>query len=283
MARGTPLVLGIALLQVASVAHALTLGCDGCGVAGTAGPGTAMLREKSAVLIYQCREGDAGFANCIPIYEAALVAAGAIVSWVDAPTGGGAFPANYNPTNYPVTFVLTGEDWWAPSFPPNDEQTVAAYLDAGGSLFFSGQDYLYGAGYPDGPLSGFPLKIGVGQVLQDAPFGTKSMEVVGRGIFDGIVLTLDSSACFSNNPFYPDDLSPCAGAAGLLVQTDPEQHLGATIYATDTYRSIFTTIELAGDTSNQFDTLVGTAWNWLKSGPTPARSTSWGALKAGFR
>lgn len=287
------MVLALAIVVGATAASAVTNSRDGSPGYGPFGDGYADIRSQSDVLVYQDREANTGFGDLIPLYSAALTAAGATVSAIDAPTGVNAFPGDYTPEAYCVTFVLTTENWWGPcgngdpngNFTPSEEATVRTYMNAGGSVYFSGQDYLYGACYNNGPAVGFPAALGAGFITQDTPFGADFMDVLGFDIFNGWFLSLDSFTIFLANPFYPDTIEPGAGAATLWQQISPETHNGAVIYNQGTYRSIFTTLELAGDVTGQFGLVIGDSWNWLKAGcvPVATQSSSWGNLKATYR
>jgi hypothetical protein len=285
--------LTLALALGATAAMAVTNGRDGSGGYGPFGSGYSDLRSQSDVLIYQDREANEGFGSLIPHYSAALTAAGATVSSVDAPTGANAFPGDFTPDTYCTTFILTTENWWGPcgngdpggNFTPAEEATATAYLNAGGNVYMSGQDYLYGACYPNGGITGFPNALGVGSATQDTPFGADFMDVLGHDILEGYFLTLDALSIFLANPFYPDTINPRAGAAVLHEQFSPETHPGGVIYDAGTYRAAFTTLELAGDVSGQFNDVIGITWNWLKAGcvPTATQETSWGSVKSDFR
>jgi hypothetical protein len=279
------IVLALALIVAGTVVYAADSNSrTGGGGYGPFGDGYANLRDESDVLIYQCREANDGFGDLIPLYEAALTAGGATVTGIDAPSGGGALPT-LDPCFLPTVVVLTSENFWGPSFPPGDEALVQAYLDAGGSLYFSGQDYLYGAGYPDGAQSGFPYFIGLGSVTQDTPFGADFMDVIGGNIFDGYYLFLDSYSIFLNNPFYPDTTTPRAdGGANLWQQISPETHWGALIFEGTGYRTIFTTLELSGDVLGEFPGVMVMSWEWLKANaPVATETTTIGAVKASYK
>jgi hypothetical protein len=278
------IVLALALLVAGTGAYANDHNSRlGGGGYGPFGDGYADLRDESDVLIYQCREANDGFADMIPLYEAPLTAAGATVTAIDAPSGGGALP-DLDPCAIPVIFVLTGENWWGPGFPPSDEAPVQAYMEAGGNLYLSGQDYLYGAGYPDGDQSGFPYFIGIGWVLQDQPFGADFMDVICYEIWDGNYLFLDSIGCFLSNPFFPDWVEPRPEAAVLADQITPETHPGATIYDAGSYRSIFTSLELACDVTGIWPEKVVIAWEWLReNAPVATEQTTIGAIKASYK
>jgi hypothetical protein len=282
------MVLALALLLAGTYAVANdTNGRDGSGGYGPFGDGYANLRSESDVLIYQCREANDGFGDLIPIYEAVLTGLGATVSTIDAPSGGGAFPADYDPGVYCTTFILTTENWWGPNFPPNDEATVAAYMEGGGGVYFSGQDYLYGAGYPDGDLSGmFPGMLGVGVVVQDTPFGADYMDVLGMNDYSWAYLFCDSFTIFLANPFYPDTINPREGAFEAFHQISPEDHPGGVYYDSGTHRAVFTALELSGDVLGVFPDVVAQAWDWLKfycGPPVPVEESTLGQIKANYR
>jgi hypothetical protein len=278
------IVLALALIVAGTGVYAADSNSRaGGGGWGPFGDGYANLRDESDVLIYQCREANANWGDLIPLYEAALTAAGATVTAVDAPSGGGALPT-LDPCLIPVIFVLTSEDFSAPNFPAGDEALVQTYLENGGALYFSGQDYLYGAGYPDGTQSGFPYFIGLQSVVQDQPFGADFMDVIGHSMFDGYYLFLDWSQCFISNPFYPDTTTPRTGGADLWEQISPETHMGALRFEGAGYRTIFSTIELSGDVLGEFPGVVALSWEWLKeNAPVATEVTSVGAIKASYK
>jgi len=135
-------------ILIAAPVYAETSARDGSDAPVIPGSGYQMLRDVSDVLIYQQREQNDGFGDLIPFYEAALAGAGAMVSAIDAPSGGGAFPGDFDPVNYPCTFILTSENWFGPNFTPNDEATCTAYLDAGGAIYFSNAIFLVTTSLP---------------------------------------------------------------------------------------------------------------------------------------
>lgn len=270
-------------LLIAAPVYAETSARDGSDAPVIPGSGYQMLRDASDVLIYQVREANEAFGDMIPFYEAALAGAGANVSAIDAPSGGGAFPGDFDPESYPCTFIVTSENFQAPNFTPGDEATCTEYLEMGGAIYFSGQDYLYGAGYPDGAAYGFPAMLGAGNIAQDTPFGADPMTVQGSELFAGLTLQLDSTVCFISNPFYPDTIEPGAGAMTLWTQTAPENHNGAVINDQEVYRTIFTTLELAGDTTQQFDGVIGASYEWLIGGGVATENVSLSEMKALYR
>jgi uncharacterized repeat protein (TIGR01451 family) len=79
-------------------------------------------------------------------YEAALADGGLCydywhTGWVyDTPAGSS--PPSYVLQRYPIVVWFTGYDWYAP-VTAEEETTLAAYLDGGGRMFLSSQDFLY--------------------------------------------------------------------------------------------------------------------------------------------
>jgi hypothetical protein len=280
------IVIALALLVAGTYAYANdTNGRDGSGGYGPLGEGYANLRAESDVLIVQYREANAGFGDVIPIYEAALTAAGATVSSIDALGGDGQVPDPLNPCDYPVTFLLTSENWWGPAGTP-DEPIYIAYLQAGGRIYVSGQDWLYMGGYADGdvPAGSFAGVCGVASCVNDTPFGADYMDVIGHDILEGSYWFLDWTVVFLANPFYPDTVAPVAGGFDLTEQISPETHIGGVIYDATTYRCIFNTIELAGDSLGGFGATIATCYEWLLvDAPVATQETSVGAVKASFK
>lgn len=282
------IVFGLALLIAGTAAYADEIASrTGETSSLPHGSGYSYLRDASDVLIYQTREQWEGtWGDLIPIYEAALTTAGATVSAVDAPTEGGAFPGDYSPTNYCVTFCLTSENFHSPTFPPGDEATVQAYLGAGGNVYFSGQDYCYGNGYGDGavPDGSLPNMMGLGSVINDTPFGAEAMDCLGANLFDGWYMFTVAADVFLGNPFYPDTFTPSPDGLVAFTQLSPEQHDGAVYTDPGAYRAVFTSLELSGDELAVFPDYIAFTWDWLaQCEPTPVEETNFGTIKANYR
>ncbi len=79
-------------------------------------------------------------------YEAAMAGAGlAYDFWQIKPALGGGrdrSPSLATLEQYPILVWWTGYDWYAP-VTTDEEETLSAYLDGGGRLFLSAQDFLY--------------------------------------------------------------------------------------------------------------------------------------------
>jgi uncharacterized repeat protein (TIGR01451 family) len=83
-------------------------------------------------------------------YQAALEANGLAYDYWNINAAG--WPYNSPPLEilqwYPVVVWFTGYDWYQ-TLTPEEETRLATYLEDGGRLFLSGQDYLYATGFTD--------------------------------------------------------------------------------------------------------------------------------------
>jgi uncharacterized repeat protein (TIGR01451 family) len=83
-------------------------------------------------------------------YQAALEANGLAYDYWNV--NGAGWPYNSPPLEilqrYPIVVWFTGYDWYE-TLTPDEEASLATYLEGGGRLFLSGQDYVYAAGLTD--------------------------------------------------------------------------------------------------------------------------------------
>ncbi len=139
-------------------------------------------------------------------YRAALEARGLPYDpWrnLQAPTPDFGSPTLQRLAQYPVVIWFTGYDWYN-TLTPSEEATLSAYLDGGGRLAFSSQDYLYTSG-----LTNFGRdRLGVLRHTEDLTV-TRTVGAVGHPVGDGRA-TLDLFYPFRN---YSDALRPSPAAA----------------------------------------------------------------------
>jgi uncharacterized repeat protein (TIGR01451 family) len=83
---------------------------------------------------------------------------------------------------YPVVIWFTGYDWYR-TLTPDDEARLAAYLDGGGRLLLSSQDYLYTSGFTDFAR----YYLGVADYTEDMTT-TRTVGTVGSPVGDGLGL-----------------------------------------------------------------------------------------------
>jgi hypothetical protein len=231
------------------------------------------------------------FADPTQKYADAFTAAGAsVIATCGVETTGGSisFPGSVSADNYPVVVVLTSENWW--QTPQNidtaDETVLASYLDTGGNLLLVGQDYMYGAHPTMGTCSGFPRDyLGMGYCHQEVLWAPNTATVSGSAgwIFDGESVVLDSANVFLNNPFFPDCADPAGPTAGYGLYYDEAAQDGVLLYnETETFKTIWSGIELAGASTDDFNHIISVIYDWFL-GITPVEETSWGHIKSLYR
>jgi len=110
-------------------------------------------------------------------------------------------------TMYPVIIWLTGYDWYN-ALSPAEEEVLATYLEGGGRLFFSAQDYLYTSGLTDFGLNYLGVLTYTESLSTTTVYG-----VAGNPVGDGLgPYRLDYP--FSN---WSDTLIPTETASPALV------------------------------------------------------------------
>lgn len=113
-------------------------------------------------------------------------------------------------SDYRIVIWTTGEDY-EETLTPADEANLSLYLDAGGKLFLSSQDYLSENGI-DAFASGY-LHVG----WYDSDVAVTSISgIPGDPISDGLDIDLVFPSGFSN---FSDDILPDAEAAGVFMNT----------------------------------------------------------------
>ncbi len=218
------------------------------------------------------------YTDCWPWYETALLANGFAYTYYEVGTDL-ITPDLATMQMYDCIVWFSGECWGYygdDCMTPESEAKVASYLDGGGSLFFSAQDYLW-ASYPSaGALNPgqFPYDyLGLASVSQDTWFIEDPDVITGNGAtgscVDGYNFTASDIFTTTREGLYVDQiLTFTADAIGLFSITSPAP---AGFCATQTdngvFKSIFTTLAWAGitDPTTQND-IFGAMINWLLGG-----------------
>ena len=244
---------------------------------------------EAEVLICLDTDANPGFSDPTMLYHDAFAAAGASpIATCAVEVSGGTinFPPGLTGNSYPIVVVLTSENWWSSpqSIDPEDEEALALYLDSGGNLLIVGQDYMYGAHPTMGVCSGFPREyLGLDRCYQDVLWGPNTASITGTptGIFEGVSATLDSSNVFISNPFFPDCADPMPTARSGFTLVEAAQ-TGVVIYnETDTYRTVWSGIELAAAPPESFNGIIEKIYDWF-IGTTPVERSSWARIKAHY-
>ncbi len=115
-----------------------------------------------------------------PYYTAALDALGVSYDVFNAGSGNG--PTLDEMTGYQTIIWFSGDKYGTAGPNSSDEANLAAYLDAGGRLFLSSQDYLYDMG-----LTSFGQNyLGIGSFSNDSGNATTKYGVAGDPIGNGL-------------------------------------------------------------------------------------------------
>ena len=134
--------------------------------------------------------------------------------------------------NYDVVIWYTGETWssdYCVTLSANDEANLGQYLDGGGALLLTGQDYFYDR-YPSAgnfPTNSFPyVYLGLQSVAQDVigpsgfAFGGDYDGQAGT-CFDGLSGTFNAVGVYNPDvPCWLDDITPRPGEATLNLTAD---------------------------------------------------------------
>jgi len=171
-----------------------------------------------------------------------------LVDWIDPLANG---PDLATMQNYSCIIWFTGETWGYygdDTVTPTDENNLAAFLDGGGNLFLSAQDYLWDR-YPSaGSFSSgqFPYDyLGLSQAMQDAYNDPYTVYGGAGSVADG--MQFDADRCFATNPDVPLWTDVILGQGSfmnvlLVWDTDPS----AVQYDGGNFKTVFTTTEFCG-------------------------------------
>jgi hypothetical protein len=171
-----------------------------------------------------------------------------LVDWAEPLSNG---PDLATMQNYSCIIWFTGETWGYygdDTVTDTDENNLAAFLDGGGNLFLSAQDYLYES-YPSaGSFSSgdFPYDyLGVSYADQDA--WQDDYTVYGGVGSVANDMQFDADRCYATNPDVPLWTDVLTGQGSfmnvfLIYETDPS----AVQYDGGNFKTVFTTTEFCG-------------------------------------
>ncbi|HEX37965.1 MAG TPA: choice-of-anchor D domain-containing protein [Candidatus Cloacimonetes bacterium] len=215
------------------------------------------------------------YTNCWPYYETALIANGFDYTYYQVETDL-VTPDLATMQMYDCIIWFSGECWGYygdDCMTPESESKVANYLNNGGSLFFSAQDYLWASYSSAGTLNPgqFPYDyLGLASVSQDMWYiedpDIISVDGVTGSCAEGYNFTASDIFTSTREGLYIDEISGfTANAQGLFEVTSPSPvGMCASQKDTGTYKSIFTTLAWAAiDNSTIAINLLGDMINWL--------------------
>jgi hypothetical protein len=163
-----------------------------------------------------------------------------------------------------------------------DEARLAGYMDTGGHMFFSGQDYLWGRGNGNG----FPqIYLGILSYVDDVYSNGTNINYTGvansplANLSGSLVAAVGGVPCFTDNAFYADHIVP--NQIGLMTYAQGQG--GATWDPAGAFKTVFSSVELACTTNTQqFHRDVRAIYQWLQGGATSVEPATWGAVKDMF-
>ena len=218
-----------------------------------------------------------GYTDCWPYYETALVANGFTYTYYQVATNL-ITPDLPTMQMYDCIIWFSGECWGYygdDCMTPTSEGKVASYLDGGGSLFFSGQDYLWASYQSAGTLSAgqFPHDyLGLTSVGQDMwviedPVVLNASGVAGS-VADGYTFTATDIFTTAKDGLFVDQILGYTADAMGLFQVDSPSPVGICAVQKDTgvFRSIFTTLSFAAIADTTQNDLLGDIVDWLTGG-----------------
>ncbi len=234
------------------------------------------VHADALVVDHDLSEG--GYTDCWPYYETALIANGITYTYFQVQTDL-LTPDLATMQMYDCIIWFSGECWGYygdDCMTPASEAKVASYLDGGGSLFFSGQDYLW-ASYPTaGTLSAgqFPYDyLGLASVSQDVWYIEDPDVLSGSGVVgscaEGYTFTATDVFTTAKEGLYIDQLLTFTADAMGLFQVDSPSPVGTCAVQKDTgvFKSIFTTLSFAAiDVPTTANALFGDMYDWLTGG-----------------
>jgi len=162
---------------------------------------------------------------------------------------------------------------------PNEDD-LAAYLDGGGNLFFSGEDYIYDLMDSQGQLSNFARRyLGIENAAEDwgdtDPVGNAG-DPVGSGL-GPYNLTIPSSWPADDPTLWTDRTFETA-SAGAPFRYQASGYNGSTSVLSNTFKTVFLAWPLEGLASlNDRVAVLGSALDWFCNPPIsllPAAQTS---------
>jgi hypothetical protein len=266
------------------------------GPAGSV-PGSPAPDGPADVLIASSTDGGT-FTDLGPKYAAALTAAGAssVTTITDGTNAPFTFPVPFTSAEFGTVVILTNENWFGPAgggggLPESncslqDETRIAAYMDTGGHMLFSGQDYLFARGNGNG----FPqIYLGIASHTDDINFGDTNITYSGTagGALAGRSgsLVIDGNPCWTTaNQFFSDDVTSF-GATLVNYNSQPTNvnGQGGTTWDAGAFRTVFSALELACTSStNQFNGDVAAIYTFLQGSATSVEPKTWGEIKNMF-
>jgi len=214
---------------------------------------------------------DGDYTDDWPYFQAALDAAGYVYTYYEVADLTQDGPDLVTMQQYDVIIWFSGEAWGNfghDCMTDNDELNLASYLDDGGLLFLSSQDYLW-ASYPSAgnfTPGQFPYDyLGMRTVSQDkwvieTP-ATCTVEGVTGSLAWGYIFTVQDIYTTDRDGLFIDEVTNHVGQDIFNVTSPAPQGICGIEYGTNLFRTVFTTASFAAITdpivqSNLIDDII---------------------------
>ncbi|MCF8228189.1 MAG: T9SS type A sorting domain-containing protein [Bacteroidales bacterium] len=204
----------------------------------------------------------ADFTDCWPYYEAALDANAYNYTYYEVMDGADDGPDLTTMMDHDVIIWYTGEVWSDDqTMTANDEANLRDYLDDGGTLFFSGQDYLYDKFPAAGTLGpgDFPYDyLGVVEVAQDnwGVFSPDMGTIDGANVIGGYTFDVQDIFTSGREGLYIDEILDHDGDDAFIVTMPTPEGVGGIQFEWDAFKTVFTTVSFAAITDPDMQTQV---------------------------
>ncbi|MEA3477161.1 MAG: hypothetical protein U9R60_03210, partial [Bacteroidota bacterium] len=219
---------------------------------------------------------DLGFTDCWPAFQAALDANSYTYTYYEVTDVTLDGPDLTTMQAHDIIIWFTGEGWQnGQTMTDNDETNLSTFMDDGGMLFFSGQDFLWDRWSSAGVFSAgdFPYDyFGLREVSQDIWYidATGTMDGVAGSLAEGMTFTLQDIFTTDKDGLFIDEMVNHVGIS-LFNITDPApEGIGAVQYELRGHKAVFTTASFAAivDPGNQA-TLMAAIIGYFTGAPPP--------------
>ncbi len=233
---------------------------------------------QTILLVDRDGSADLGFTDCSGYFMDALDAGGYTYTYYEVTDLTMDGPDLATMEMYELIIWFSGEGWQnSQTMTDNDETNLATYLDGGGFLFFSGQDFLWDRWSSAGVFAAgdFPYDyFGLREVSQDIWFidATGSADGVAGSLAEGMTLPLQDIFTTDKDGLYLDEMVDHVGM-DLFNVTDPTpEGICAVQYESRAFKTVFTTASFAaisdvGVQADLMDAIVDYFFGGAAAGP----------------
>ena len=227
------------------------------------------LNVNSQTILAVDRDGSAwapeSFTDCWPMYQQSLDDNGFTYTYFEVIDGEEDGPDLATMQEYEIVIVWCGEIWaGGNTLTDNDEANLAAFMDGGGKVFLSAQDWLWDK-YPSAgsfAVGAFPFDyFGIWSVEQDnwevkAP-ALASAEGATGTVVEGIeFLVEDIFTVEEKEGLYIDEITNWFGVPFFNITDPTPGGVCAVQFESGDFRSVFTALSFAGITEPEKRTLL---------------------------